>query len=54
MALFSQEQILAVPPPPQVPRAQAPQSKLVRLLGTPATQLAQVLGQRQEKLGEKS
>ncbi len=33
---------------------QAPSAKLVRLLGTPATQLAQVLGQRQEKLGEQS
>lgn len=33
---------------------QAPQSKLVRLLNTPATQLAQVLKQQQEKLGEQS
>ena len=32
---------------------QAPSAKLVRLLNTPATQLAQVLKQHQEKLGEK-
>ena len=33
---------------------QAPSAKLVRLLNTPATQMAQVLKQQQEKLGEKS
>ena len=33
---------------------QAPSAKLVRLLNTPATQMAQVLQQQQEKLGEKS
>jgi len=33
---------------------QAPSAKLVRLLNTPATQLAQVLKQQQEKLGGES
>ena len=33
---------------------QAPSAKLVRLLATPATQLAQVLKQQQEKLGGES